>query len=270
MDAVLSKFFWLMWSVLKIALTKVGMFASFTMLVAAVLTDDLQDLFDRCRGSINKAIADAVREKTALDLDPDEPLSDASISQALSDRSGIHVSTVKDAAVLSSDLAAHASGIIKDHTGIPLSNLLSVEQIKLDIVTHAQNVVKDRTGLDIAGATTFDEVQKRISDHVREKLAELVADRLHDVAGDFANPEATFDELLAMVYRAQEVQGIRARDVALGVAASIVVASYARLSVPLKRRVDTFRRRAQNRESQRRFREVHGNRIRYERLPEGG
>ncbi len=263
----LAKFAAMIKGVVRMIVARLGVWGSLTALVAVVIADDIGDLWARVKKDVFDAICDVAEAKTGLVLDRNDPASDASISAALSARSGIYISTVKDANALAVDLSAHASGLIQMQTGIELTNLLSAEQVKADVVAHAVGVVQEKTGLDVAGVSTFDEVQKRISAHVRERLAELVADRLHAAALDFARPEATLDELLAMVYRAQEVKGIRARDVALGVAASLVVAAYARTSAPLRRRVDAFRRRAQNREAQRRFRAKHGNRMRYDKLP---
>lgn len=266
----LAKFAAMIRGVIALIVARLGVFGSLVAVTAVVLAGDMGELWGRVKKDVFDAICDVTEEKTGLVLDRNDPASDASISAALSARSGIYISTVKDAGALAADLSAHASGLIQVQTGIELTNLLSAEQVKADVVAHAVGVVQEKTGLNIAGVSTFDEVQKRVSAHVSERLAELVADRLHDAAIDFARPEATLDELLTMVYRAQEVKGLRARDVALGVAASLVVAAYARTSAPLRRRVDAFRRRAQNREAQRRFRALHGNRMRYDKLPKAG
>lgn len=247
-----------------------GSLAAVAAVVSMIKTGDSTSLLREVERAKNKAIKDIVEGKTGMILDENDPLSDASLSAALSERSGIAISTVVDVNRLAADLAAHASGMIEDKTGVHLSNLLSVEQVKSDVVSYATGKVKERTGLDIEGAQTFDAIQARITEHVAGKLLDLVADRINAAAMDFAQPSATLDELLAMVYRASEAKSIKPRDVGLGTAASLVVAAYARQSVPLKRRVDALRRRAQNRNAQRRFRAAHGNRMRYNPVADEG
>lgn len=273
MLAVLGRFSSLIVSVVKMMVSRLGFWGASVAVIAVAVTDDIGEMWERCKGDVYKAITDIAKEKTGLVLDPNEPHSDASISAALTAKSGIQITTVKDAEVLAGDLARHAAGLLEQHTTVHFTNLLSGEQVKADIVGHARGKVKEHTGLDLDGAASFDAIQARISEHVQNKLAELVVTRLHSAAVAFSNPDATLDDLLAMVYRAQEAKGLRARDVALGVAASMVVAAYARTSTPIKRRVDAYRRRAQNREAQRRFRAKHGNRAIYAPLPpveEGG
>ena len=270
MNNVMTKFAALVRGVIVSIMTRLGAFGMIAVAVACLFSDSLEELWAKVKGDVYGAICDLVREKTGLVLVRDDPLSDASIAAALTARSGILISTVKDPDVLMHDLSNHAAGIIKDHTGVPLTDLLSAEQIKVDVVNHAENLVYERTGLDVRGSVSFDEVQKKIGAAIERRLAELVVERLRAAAEKFANPEATLDDLLAMVYRAQEANKIKVRDVALGTAASLVVAAYARMSTPMKRRVDAFRRRAQNREAQRRFRQRHGLRMRYEKLPKGG
>lgn len=273
MLAWLGSFATLMRGIIGMMCARLGVWGAAVSVVALLVTDNIVELWERCKGDVYKAITDIAEEKTGLLLDPNEPHSDASISAALTAKSGIQITTVKDAEVLAGDLARHAAGLLEQHTTVHFTNLLSGEQVKADIVGHARGKVKEHTGLDLDGAASFDAIQARISEHVQNKLAELVVTRLHSAAVAFSNPDATLDDLLAMVYRAQEAKGIRARDVALGVAASMVVAAYARTSTPIKRRVEAYRRRAQNREAQRRFRVKHGNRAIYAPLPpaeEGG
>lgn len=267
MGAWIVKFAAFIRVVVGAVVARIGVAGALVAVAAMVFADDIAETWDKLKGDVFKAICDIAREKTGLQLMPEDPISDVSFSAALSSRSGIHISTVMDSAVLMHDLSNHAAGIVKEHTGVPLTNLLSVEQVKLDVVGHAGNVVFDKTGLDIRGAISYDEVQKKIGAAVQARLAELVVSRLRSAAEEFSNPEATLDDLLSMVYRAQEAKGLKVRDVALGTAASLVVAAYATMSTPIKRRVDAYRRRAQNREAQRRFRARHGLRMRYEKVP---
>lgn len=269
----MTKFIAFVRVVMLSVVSRIGVAGSIVVVTAAIFSGDVVELWNSIKKDIYDAICGIAREKTGLELMPDDPLSDGSIAAALSARSGIEITTVKDPQVLMRDLSKHAAGIVKEHTGVPLTNLLSAGQVKVDIVAYAGDVVYEQSGLDIRGAVNYDEVQKKIASEVKNKLASLVVSRLRSAAEDFSNPEATLDELLSMISRAQEAKGLNVRDVALGTAASLVVASYAKMSAPMKRRVDAFRRRAQNREAQRRFRERHGNRMRYNPLkpkPAGG
>lgn len=261
-----GKFIGLVKTVIVRVGTRMGVAGVVAAITAAILSGSIGELWEKVKKDVYAAICETVREKTQLELDPNDPITDPSMSAALTERSGITITSVVDAEVFKHDLSVHASGIIKGHTGMELTNIFSVEQIKTDVVGHAAKVVYDRTGLDIQGAVSYDDVQKKIYKAVENRLAELVVQRLKAAAEEFSNPEATLDDLLSMVYRAQEAKNLKVRDVALGTAASIVVAAYATISTPMKRRVDAYRKRAQNREAQRRFRQRHGLRMRYDRL----
>lgn len=263
----LVKFKNMIWVAAKLVFTKLGVTGMMVIVMTTILSGGVTEAWEKLKGAVYETIRDLMRQKTGLELDINDPLSDASIAAALSAKSGIELTTVMNRAVLIQELLTHASGLIQTQTGVPLTNLLSVEQIKADVVIHAENVVFDRTGLDIRGETNFDGVQKRIAAAVRDRLAEFVVARLRKAAEDFSNPEASLDDLLSMVYRAQEAKGLKVRDVALGTAAALVVKAYSSMSTPIKRRVDAYRHRSQNREAQRRFRARHGLRMRYEKVP---
>lgn len=266
MGIFLARFGFIVKCAIGLLFAELGVAFAVTMAVALLLADNWEEVWNNTKGEFFRAICGIARQKTGIELMPDAPFSDASFAAAITLKSGINITTVKDVEIMKRDLSAHASGIVKGHTGIELTNLFSVEQIKTDVVGHASKVVYDRTGLDIQGAVSYDDVQKKIYKAVENRLAELVVQRLKAAAEEFANPEATLDDLLSMVYRAQEAKNLKMRDVALGAAASIVVAAYATISTPMKRRIDAYRKRAQNREAQRRFRQRHGLRMRYDRL----
>ena len=124
------------------------------------------------------------------------------------------------------------------------------------------------------GAVNLDEIKSRVTKHVETRIAALAVKHIERAAAEFSNPEATIDELLAMVYRGAEAKELKVTGVALGVAAGIVVRAYSEMSAPIKRKAQAFRRRAQNCDAQRRFRERHGLRMRYNKLkpvsPAGG
>lgn len=259
-------------AVLRWILKKMGAWAAAGALFS-LFEGDSGALRQSIKKAVDIAARDIAREKVGVELSEDDPLSDASISAALTTKSGIKITTVRDADVLSRDLAAHASGLVAQKTGVTLTNLLSAEQVKADLVGHVHGVVQQQTGLELVGATTLDEVKSRITKHVETRIVNLVVKHIERAAAEFSNPEATVDELLTMVYRGSEAKNLKASGVALGVAAGVVVAAYARMSAPIKRKAAAFRRRAQNREAQRRFRQRHGNRMRYDKLPktdEGG
>ena len=264
----------MVWAVVKSVCKKIGIYGLAVTGVAALVTDDIEKTWDELCGYFFKSVTDAAREEAGLELDPEFPISDASISAAITMKSGINITSVKSVEVLARDLSAHVSGIIEGHTGVKLTNVLSAEQVKADVVGHAQGVVTQQTGVNLIGAQTLDEIKSRVTKHVETRIVNLAVKHIERAAEEFSNPEASIDELLAMVYRGSEAKELKTTGVALGVAAGIIVRAYSEMSAPIRRRAQAFRRRAQNREAQRRFRERHGLRMRYNKLnpdpPTGG
>jgi len=105
------------------------------------------DLMGEIMTRINKIIVGWTNHLTGLELDPEDPLSDASLAGAISAKAGIKLRSVKDKQIIVEDLAAVAAQAIGEKTGMVLRNPLDKATVIEDVETFATDRLYDRTGL---------------------------------------------------------------------------------------------------------------------------
>lgn len=219
-------------------------------------------------------VSEVTYAKTGLVVNPEKLADesfDAAFSEALSDRFDITITTLIDGDVLRNDLTKALTGRIETQTGLALTDITSREQIEADIAAFATLKIAEKSGIQLTDITDRDAILADIRAHVEDKMTTLLAERLQDAARDFVATDTTVDQLIAMTVRAWEGEAqqlrYRAREIGLGTAAALVLAAYSEMDRGIKRRVQRTRRQMQNREAQRRFRERHGSRMKYQKLP---
>ena len=257
----------------RIILSRAGFGVAVYVGVAVWIAGPRQAL-DAAIKELKNMARDYAYERAGLVLNENEPFSDASFSAALSQKTGIKINSLLDSAQLKADIAAHAALIVEEKSGIHLTNVLSVGAIKSDVTMHVLGVVRDKGGLDLMSAVAngidWNNIQKAVIEEVKKKAVQLVTRRIQAAAMKFTDVDASIDELLAMVHNTYEGRDIGIRDVGYSMAAAIIVERYGQMSAPVRRRITKFKRRIQNREAQRRFREKHGSRIKYLPIPKNG
>lgn len=160
------------------------------------LIDYLRDhgLVDIIKGWIVSEAAD----KVGLHLDKDEPLTDASLSNALTERLGIKISTVMnreqfqkdmldgaavivgkktgitirtlwDREMLIEDLENYALAVIEGRTGVHLSSLHDVEKIKADFVRIGGGVIVEQTGIPLSDITSPEQIKLDVMDWAKDQ-----------------------------------------------------------------------------------------------------
>lgn len=211
-------------------------------------------------------VVDEVNRKTGLVLDRSAPLSDASLARAVSARSGVEIRSVYDTKILVEDVKVWAADSLEEKSGLRLTDMTDELAIRDDVAKFGAGLVKEHTGITLTNILAREAVEADLKAHIADRLTALVADRLREAAADFTGVDKNVEEMLGMMRRVDDWKNVKPFDVGLGVAASVVVASYAALNQTIAKRVRQFRRQAQNREAQRRFRETWGNRMRYNPL----
>lgn len=217
-------------------------------------------------------IVDYAAQYAGLHLDPDDPISDASFSAAISERVGFPIRTLRDKASIEEDIEHAALALIEQRSGYHLTSLRDVDALKADVKRIGLQYLSDQVGIPLTGMDgdlTPAVIKQQLLDWAKAQLmtsigeeaglavAELIqAGGLEAVAGDMNSKLAELGSL----------QAVTARQFALKVAekmASKAVTDFGKTAMGLDKK---NRRKAQNREAARRFRAKHGIRLLYVRL----
>lgn len=106
------------------------------------------------RGGIDQIIYEWIvseaAERAGLNLSPDDPLSDASLSRALSERSGITIRSLVDKEGIKVDLMEGAAKVVRDRTGIPVRTFADKAMILEDLEAYALDQLEQRTAIRLS------------------------------------------------------------------------------------------------------------------------
>lgn len=106
-----------------------------------------KDGWDAFKNIVNDWIVAEGLRLAGVQLDKNDPLSDASLANALSMRVGFTIRTLKDQAMIEEDLLEAASLKIEERTGVRFNNLRDPEQIKADATTWGVGRLAAETGI---------------------------------------------------------------------------------------------------------------------------
>lgn len=207
--------------------------------------------------------------RAGLELDPNDPMSDASFANAISRRTGVTIRTLKDQQKIREDLDVYAAGLISERSGYQVRSVSNVAILRADLMRIATAELTARLGLPV-GVFPGDGEEWQPG-AVRERLlawakAEITANLNEEIGLRVAELEM-FDDVQALagmlnerLQVAGEGQQVTARGIAMQIANSLAnkaVADYAAVAESGTKRT---RRQLQLREAQRKFRAAHGNR----------
>lgn len=204
-----------------------------------------------------------------LNLDPENPWSDASIAGAVGQKVGIPFRSFKDPDMIREDLDSFAVGLISAKSGYQVRSIQNVSMLKEDFLQIGTAELSARLGLP-AGVmpgpgAVFDPVEIRaqlltwakaeLMAQVNENVGIGVADVL--AAADL---EGTAAELNSRLVALGSVENVTARQLAVRIAnemATAAVVDYQRVALGASKR---SRRQESLRAAQAKFRAAHGNR----------
>lgn len=232
----------------------------------------LDDMKREIENAILGWIVDYAAQKAGLTLDANEPLSDASLSGAVSERLGFTVRTLRDKASLAEDLEDHATALISQRAGYQIHSVRDVTVLKGDLERIGCAILSQRLGIPAGVLPGDGEVFDAPA--IKERLlswakAEILDNASGEIGGMIADIQgfADFESLAAEMNGKLEALGsgeqVTARKLALLVAnrmATNAVADYGRVASGMSKRT---RRQLQLRDAQRKFRAAHGNRQKY-------
>ena len=213
-------------------------------------------------------VAEAAR-RAGLSLDPDNPWTDASISNAVGQRVGIPIRSLRDPALIREDLDNFAAGLISERSGYLVRSVSSVDLLKEDLLQIAGAEMSARLGLPVGvmpgAGQAFDavavreqilmwakaELMTQISGEIMISVAEIIG------AGDL---EGAAMQMNTDLLDAGSIENVTARQMAVRIASQLATAAvtdYNKLALSGSKK---SRRRESLRAAQAKFRRAHGNR----------
>lgn len=237
---------------------------------AASLVTDIYD-------ELKKHVVAEAAAYAGLELDADDPLSDASFCGAIYKKTGVQFRTLLDRQSVEEDLEAYAIELIEMKTGFQMTvtTFRDVEGLKLDLVNIGLFVVQQKTGIPIAAVSgTPSEWGQQIKDQLlvwgeaqlRQKLA-ADAQAIAGKMGELVDLDALAGQINKRLADIGSTQDIDVRGLALSIAEQVSAGAVQRFQVQAGEMNKNSRRAVQNREAQRRFRAKWGDRRVYQPVP---
>lgn len=217
------------------------------------------------------AIVEEVVGRTGMQLDPEDPFSDASMAGALSQRTGITIRSVKDREMIVEDIEEFAVGRVSEKLGFTISTLRDPVRMRQDFEAAALAMLTQKTGIPFQppedGAYSVEDIKSQVEDWARARISIELSNRatqaLEVLGGAGADFEALAAEMNGKLAALGSEQTVSAKGLALKVAESLVSSSVETLNATAIGASKKSRRRLQLREAQRKFRAAHGNRAVY-------
>lgn len=222
------------------------------------------------------AICEEVQLRTGLILDRDNPFSDPSLANALTERTGVTIRSIRDKEIIKQDVAYFAAAQIEERTGVHLSNILDRDALKQDLAVFASGVFSQKTGVPINNILDLDGTKAELREWAKGEALRYIGSDLQAAAATF---DAAGIDIAGLMEKAAEKYGVNpntgesmmpqsvdGKSIMLGI---INTALTKQIGVVMNRSAKLTkrtRRQEQVRQAQIRFRERHGNRMHYERV----
>lgn len=203
-----------------------------------------------------------------LELDADDPISDASFSHAVSLRVGFPIRTLKDKQMIIEDLDGYMAALVSERSGFTVRSVRDVEVLKQDLQRVALAVVSQRIGIPLGtvGDDGFDIDPQAIREQVlawakAQLLAEVQAKVTISAIEIANNPQLA--AMVEVINQRLEGSQVSAHAMALQIADKLAVEAvgdFQKVVVGMSKR---SRRQESLRAAQAKFRRLHGNRQKY-------
>lgn len=203
-----------------------------------------------------------------LELDADDPISDASFSHAVSLRVGFPIRSLRDRDMIVEDLDNFAAAMISEKSGFVVRSVKDVEVLKQDLQRVALAVVTERVGipLGLSGESGFElnpeEIKAQILAWAKAQLLAEIKASVRIDAIEMAS-WADIEAVVKIINDRAELGQVSAHGVALKIADQLAVAAVGEYQKVVVGMTKKQRRRELNRWYQAKFRRNHGNRQKY-------
>ena len=214
-------------------------------------------------------VIESAARYAGLELNEDDPLSDASFSNAVSLRVGFPIRSLRDKEMIREDLDNFAAGLVSERSGYLVRSVSNVALLKEDLLQIGCAELSGRLGIPVGvfpgAGQTFDaaavrgqvlawakaELMTQINSEVMVSLSEVMG------AGDLV---AVAEQMNSALSDAGSIENVTARQLAVRIAgqlATSAVVDYNRLALGASKKT---RRSESLRAAQAKFRRAHGNR----------
>lgn len=224
------------------------------VVIAAAIVEEDDDLREQIESKVSSYIASVVKTKTGLQLDENSPLSDSSLSSAVTQATGIPISSLSS---IREDFETFAVEKINATTGLELTDISSEAAIKKDIAAYATARFNAASGLGISDITDIEAVKSAVKANAESRYRELLNDAINKSVEKLKGKYNDVKALIAIAIRKKIDQKISIKIARLQVASDNVLSAYAKTGGGAARMVQIERRKAQMREASRRFRAAH-------------
>lgn len=209
----------------------------------------------------NLVVVGMAREYMQIELNPSDPISFHSFTNAVVVKSGVPLRNVFDGQMVKEDLESFALDQLSEKSGYRLSSLTDTSKVKGDLMNIGLALVQEKTGIPVAGLATVEDAKQVILDWAAPQIYDRL---LHDVPGEVAaaGMEGKGVETLISQIRARagvHGQDISSREIVRAIHSHVLGSAIALIpQVSGGSKVD--RRKLQLRWAQKKFRERHGKR----------
>lgn len=206
--------------------------------------------------------------RAGLELDPDDPTSDASMSNAVSLRLGIPIRSLRDKAMIKEDIEDWAAGFVSGKIGYQIRSVRDVDMLKEDMLRIGGALLTEHVGVP-AGLMDGDEgfnvevIKQRL---LMWAQAEIMSN-IQTLAGPVLEQLKTslsLDTLAASMNEAlvdmDSEHRVTADSIAIAVANRLAVQSITNYQRVVQDGSKKLRRKRQVAEAQKRFHQRHGQR----------
>lgn len=234
--------------------------------LARLFSDEpVQELRDMLVGWVLEQAA----TRAGLQLNPDDPFSDASLAGALSQKTGVTIRSLKDRAMIEEDIDAHAAALVSQRSGYVVRSVRNVEMLKADLQRVACALISEKLGLP-AGVMPGDgeeldpvAVKERLLAWAKAELYsninEQVGVSLQEIAA-MGDVEALAVELSGQLRAMGSDEEITARRLAVQISSMMATRAVTEYQQAAQNMSKRSRRQLQLRDAQAKFRARHGNR----------
>lgn len=251
--------------------------------VAAVtvwLTARYSDLLDapialgkEMLGEVEGWAANKLVEWSGLQLDKDDPFSDASFCTAIEAKTGIALRTLMDKAMIQADLETWGLAQLEEKTdGLKIKNPRDIEQTKKDLYRYVTPFASEKSGIPLTDLSDTEKTKAEMIEHAKDVALVHLADDIDRARGIIGGLGVDFD---AIVKRVQIKGGvdpvtglpmvnIGVNMIVLGILSKALIAADKRHRAMLETCDKQYARREARRESVRKFRAAHGHRMVYQ------
>lgn len=223
-----------------------------------------------------QALAAYAKEDLGVELDPVEPFGDASLSGAITQKSGITVRSVRDKVTMKEDALYWGAAKLESQTGVHLSNVLDKTAVLKDIGMFATKALANRAGVPITDLTDTERTKAELNEWGKMRAMQYYASDDALLAGLF---EAAGVRIQEIIDKANAKMGINPNtgksivgevlgevDIRLAIMDALMTRQMRKVAKVYAAESKQAKRQRQMRDALDRFRDMNGHRMHYERV----